>query len=92
VRRAAKVDDNQKDIVRALRAMGASVCSLSAVGQGCPDLLVGYRHKNYLFEVKNKGGLDKTTPAQDRWLEGWNGQWHLIYDAEEAISVMTSWI
>lgn len=39
--RAAKVDKNQPEIVEALRAEGAVVQHLHAVGVGCPDLLVG---------------------------------------------------
>lgn len=40
MRRAAKVDANHEQVVTALRAAGASVLSLAAVGNGCPDLLV----------------------------------------------------
>ena len=41
MRRAARTDANQAEIVAALRGVGASVQPLHAVGQGCPDLLVG---------------------------------------------------
>jgi hypothetical protein len=40
VRRAAKVDANHGEIVKALRSAGCGVLDLSAVGNGCPDLLV----------------------------------------------------
>ena len=90
MRRAAKTDANQKRIVKDLRAVGATVCDLSSVGKGCPDILVGYRHKNWLFEIKNAQGLDKTTPAQDVWLDNWKGQWAIIYNSSEAIAMMTS--
>ncbi len=52
MRRAANVDRNQPEIVAALRAAGATVEYLHAVGGGCPDLLVGYRGANYVLEVK----------------------------------------
>ena len=48
MRRAAKIDENQPEIVDALRAMGCSVTILSAVGNGCPDILVGFRGINLL--------------------------------------------
>jgi Holliday junction resolvase len=71
VRRAAKVDANQRVIVEALRRVGASVIDLSAVGDGCPDLLVGYRGHTWLIEVKGpKGSL---TPAQKVLHAEWNG-------------------
>jgi hypothetical protein len=53
VRRAAKVDANQREVVAALRGAGASVQLLHAVGEGCPDLLVGYKGLTMLLEVKD---------------------------------------
>ena len=47
MRRQAKVDANQSDIVAGLRSIGATVQPLHAVGKGCPDLLIGYRGDNY---------------------------------------------
>ena len=52
MRLAARTDANHAAVVRALRQVGASVLDLSRVGQGCPDLLVGYQGKNFLVEVK----------------------------------------
>ena len=40
MRRAARVDDNQGQIVDALRRVGCSVWSLAGVGKGFPDLAV----------------------------------------------------
>jgi hypothetical protein len=76
VRIAAKVDRNQSEIVAALEAVGASVILLHRVGQGCPDLLVGYRMENHLLEVKD-GTLPpsarKLTDAQMRLHINWRG-------------------
>jgi hypothetical protein len=69
--RAAKVDANQTEIVKHLRALEASVQILSTVGKGCPDLLVGYEGHNILMEVKVKKG--KLTPDQVVWHNGWRG-------------------
>ena len=71
MRRAAKGDLNQRVIVEALRRVGASVIDLSAVGDGCPDLLVGYRGHTWLVEVKSTRG--KLTPAQKVTHAEWNG-------------------
>ena len=51
-----RVDSNQRAIVEQLRAAGATVVSLAAVGQDCPDLLVGFRRRTYLMEVKRPLG------------------------------------
>jgi Holliday junction resolvase len=53
MRRAAKIDANQEQIVSALRAAGATVQSLAAIGNGCPDLLVGFNRKTLLMEIKD---------------------------------------
>jgi hypothetical protein len=83
VRRAAKVDCNQPEIVQALRKAGRTVQPLHQVGKGCPDLLVGYQGVNYLLEVKtDKGDL---TEDQVTWISNWRGQSWIVRSAEEAI-------
>ena len=76
MRRAAKVDANQAEIAAALRTVGATVQSLAAVGNGVPDLLVGFRRATYLLEVKDgkKPPSDRElTPDQVAWHLKWNG-------------------
>lgn len=76
MRRAAKVDGNQAEIVAALRKVGATVQPLHAVGAGCPDLLIGYRGRNWLIEVKDCSASNtdrKLRPAQVEWHGGWKG-------------------
>jgi Holliday junction resolvase len=53
MRRRARVDANHREIVKALRSVGASVLSLAALGAGCPDILVGFGGATYLLEVKS---------------------------------------
>ena len=79
-----KTDKNQQEIMDALRKIGASVSSLHTVGCGIPDLLVGYRGKNYLIEVKADKG--KLTPAQIEFHGAWRGEIHIVRTAEEAIN------
>ena len=74
MRRAAKVDANQEQIVQALRACGATVQSLANVGKGVPDLLVGYQGKTLLLEVKD----GRLAPSARRLTEDqlvWHGAW-----------------
>jgi hypothetical protein len=76
MRRAARTDENQEQIVKALRAVGASVQSLAAVGHGVPDLLVGYQGKNILIEIKDGNKTPskrKLTDDQVKWHDNWNG-------------------
>ena len=83
MRRAARVDANQAEIVDALRSVGAAVQSLAAVGRGVPDLLVGYHGKLYLLEVKMPG--EKLTPRELTWHTLWDGYAYIVYSAEDAI-------
>jgi len=71
MRKHGRVDRNQKEIVEALREAGASVQSLANIGNGCPDLLVGYMGRTYLMEVKGIDG--KYTLDQSAWLIRWKG-------------------
>ncbi|MBE9031820.1 hypothetical protein IQ266_18965 [filamentous cyanobacterium LEGE 11480] len=91
MRRAARIDANQPEIVDTLRRHGATVQPLHTVGGGCPDLLVGYRGKNFLLEVKD--GLKcpsdrKLTPAQTAWHEAWAGEAVVVLSAGDALRVL----
>ena len=91
-RRAARVDENQAEIVKALRRIGCTVQSLASVGEGCPDLLVSLRGKNHLLEVKNpdKPTLDQQlTPAQFIWIQEWAAPVHVVKTVAEAIYAVT---
>ena len=68
MRYAARVDQNQDQIVLALRAAGAYVWVI-----GLPvDLLVGYKGHTFLVEVKN-GPKRRLTPLQADFFENWSG-------------------
>lgn len=76
MRRAAKVDANQDAIVSVLKAWGATVQSLAAIGKGCPDLLVGYRGHTILLEIKDgrkPPSQRQLTEHQQKWMSEWKG-------------------
>lgn len=88
MRRAARTDANQREIVEALRAVGATVQPLHTVGGGCPDLLVGWRGTNYLLEIKD-GRKSKSrrrlTPDEEQFFFEWRGQAAVVKSADEAL-------
>ena len=87
MRLRAKVDANQHAIVKALKMMGCSVCSLASVGDGCPDLLVGAGGVNLLIEVKNREGRGRRlTPEQVTFHGSWKGQAAVVGSEDEAIA------
>ncbi len=92
-RRASKVDDNQREIVQALRKAGASVQFLHDVGMGCPDILVGYRGVNHLMEIKDgdkSPSRRRLTPFQDEWHAAWSGQVAIVSSVDEALAVIVN--
>jgi hypothetical protein len=90
VRRAARVDENQAEIVAALRAAGASVWIL-----GLPvDLLVGYAGTTALIECKSLTGKRNPKPArytqlQKDFMLSWDGgPVATVTDVEGAMRVL----
>lgn len=69
---AKKVDENQKIIISALRALGATVFDASGIGKGFPDLVVGKNNQTVLVEVKS-GPKKKFTEAQLDFINKWRG-------------------
>ena len=74
-----RVDANQKQIVKLLREMGATVQHLHVIGRGCPDILCGFRGENYLFEIK-----DPDKPPSARKLTEDEEAWHLVWRGQVA--------
>lgn len=88
MRRAAKVDRNQPEIVRAFRQIGASVQILSAVGKGCPDTIIGFRGRNIFVEIKDGSkspSEQKLTADQEHWHANWAGQRCVANSIEDAL-------
>jgi len=82
----APTDGNQAMIVRALLRAKATVQSLHTVGDGCPDLLVGYEGKNWLMYVKTS--TDNVNQYQEHWHALWAGQVAVVRDHSEAVNVI----
>ena len=79
IRRAARVDANQSQIVSALRTAGAYVWII-----GLPvDLLVGYKNHTFLVEIKD-GPKKSLTALQADFFENWSGSTLARIDGPEA--------
>ena len=90
--RAARTDANQNDIVDALRKIGAFVWITSSLGNGGPDIVIGYRGKTYLVELKDgekSASRTALTPAECDFHAAWRGGplliWYSVDDALEAL-------
>lgn len=91
MRRAARVDENQGLIVKALRACGATVRVITQ-GDGIPDLLVGYRGHTILMEVKDGNkppSARQLTTAEQIFFAQWTGgKLFIVNSVEEALDVL----
>lgn len=88
MRRAAKVDANHHEILKALRQVGAQVFDTSAVGNGFPDAVCLFRGEVFLVEIK-QGKYWKLTPAELVFHEGWaEGPVHIVESIEDALRMI----
>ena len=73
MRRAAKRDDNEGEIVAALRKAGAVVRFITQ-GDGLPDLLVGFQGRTILMEVKDGAKVPsqrRLTDDEQKFFDSW---------------------
>lgn len=90
---ARRIDENQPEIVKTFRQLGASVLILSNLGKGCPDICCGIFGKNYLFEIKNgkkPPSGQKLTEKESEFFESWKGQVKIITSTEQVIEFINS--
>lgn len=96
MRRRARVDDNQREIVSALRRAGAVVAVTSALGKGFPDIV--FAHPNLmgaqLVEIKD-GSKPKSAQALTPDEQVFHAEWahagctvHVIRSASEALTLL----
>jgi hypothetical protein len=92
VRRAAKIDANQPEIVAALRKAGALVIPTHMVGGGFPDLVVCFRGQTLLMEVKDGSKPPSArllTPDQLAFHAAWiGGPLSIVQDVEGALRAL----
>jgi hypothetical protein len=78
-----KVDACQPETVGALRRVGAAVLDIHEVGHGAPDLVVWYRGRYYLIELKSGNG--RLTPDEQAWHASWPGEVHIVRSWQAAL-------
>lgn len=92
MRRAAKIDANQVQVVGALRYAGVKVLSLAALGKGVPDLLCAFHGRLVLLEVKDGQKVPSARKLTDDQIE-FHKEWadvplHVVESPWEALKAM----
>lgn len=92
MKKIAKVDGNQKQVVTSLRKIpGVSVAITSQLGSGFPDIVVGHKGFNYLIELKDGSKPPsgrRLTDDEKQWHVNWKGQVSICNDFDEVLNLI----
>ena len=92
MRRAARRDASEDQIVSALEACGAYVTKINDAGRF--DLLCWYRGHTLLLEVKDgrkPPSAQKLTPAEEKFHCEWPGDnLHIVNSVDSALAILKS--
>lgn len=91
MRKFGRVDANQKKITEQLRRCGFSVTVTSSMGKGFPDLVVGAKSKNFLFEIKDPDQPPSKrllTKDEDLFKQSWKGQYDVIETIDDILKII----
>lgn len=87
MKKYGRVDSNQNEVVMRLRRTpGVTVGLTSAVGNGFPDFVCGFRGVSLLVELKSKGG--KPTEMERDFAAKWTGAYLLAYSYREIMAAL----
>ena len=85
---AKRTDQNQKEIVKALRELGATVFDTSSIGKGYPDLNIFYKGNTILAEIKKDANARLTIHQIEFWKNWQGGKLVRINNIEDAIALI----
>lgn len=80
MRRAARVDDNQKEIVATFRKLGWSVLIISQL-KNCCDIIVSKNGRTIAVEIKDgkkPPSAQKLTEGEKKFKESWQGEYAIV--------------
>ena len=91
MRKKARVDANQKEVVKQLRDRGVSVLHTHQLGKGAPDLILGYYGSNYLVELKDGAktkSQQKLTADELDFMNKWRGNYAVCNSLEQILQLI----
>ena len=97
MRKFGRVDANHAEIADAFRECGCSFLSMSALGDGAPDGLVGWGGLCIPVEIKDgrkPPSARKLTPAQEEFRDSWTGGLRLVDSIDsvlETVALLKKW-
>ena len=91
-RRAAKVDDNQKEVVALFRKLGWTVLIISQL-KNCCDIFVSKNGRTIAIEIKDgkkPPSARKLSEGEVKFRELWQGDYELVICDEDVIAINKS--
>lgn len=88
-RRAAKVDANQPEIVKALRGAGWYVLIISQL-KNCCDIIASKDGRTVAIEIKDGAkpkSQQKLSTGEEKFRDEWKGEYALVTSIEEALNI-----
>lgn len=90
-RRAARTDENHREVSDYFRALGCSVHSTHRVGDGFPDIVVGTVGLNLLVEIKDgrkPPSRRRLTGDERRFVESWRGRVEIVESMDDVTDLI----
>ena len=88
-RRAARVDDNQAEIVKLFRALGWSVLIISQL-KNCCDIIVSKNGRTVAVEIKDGNkppSHRKLSDGEVKFRDNWQGEYALIICDDDVLNL-----
>lgn len=88
-RRAARVDDNQSEIVKTFRGLGWYVLIISQL-KNCCDIIVSKDGRTIAVEIKDGSkppSQQKLSTGEIKFKEEWKGEYKLIVCIDDVLAV-----
>lgn len=86
----ARKDANQTDLVKQIRACGMSVAVTHRLGDGFPDIVVGWKGQNKLCEIKDPNQIPskrKLSPEEEKFFMSWKGQIDIVETLDDVLNL-----
>ena len=88
-RRAAKTDDNQKEVVNLFRKLGWYVLVVSQL-KNCCDIIVSKNGYTCAIEIKDGSktpSARKLSPGEQKFKDEWQGEWRLVESNDDVLNL-----
>jgi hypothetical protein len=82
---------HQAEVVKALRKLGAAVTPIHTLGKGVSDLLVSFRQRWLVLEVKDGAkppSARELTPDEEKWISEQRAPVYIVNSVTEAVDLL----